>query len=66
MTASCCPAQPVLSEAVDYFFGDMARVPASTNIHDRLMDLLLTTLSFSLEDPGALQLLLLHIQGRLC
>lgn len=36
-----------------YFFGDSARVPAATNLHDRLMDLLLTTLSFSLDDPGA-------------
>jgi hypothetical protein len=44
----------VLAEAVDYFFGDGARVPASTNMHDRLADLLLTALTFSMEDPGAL------------
>lgn len=47
-----CLLQPVLAEAVDYFFGDAARVPASTNMHDRLMDLLLTALTFSMEDPG--------------
>lgn len=42
----------MLTEAVDYFFGEKACVPASTNLHDRLMDLLLTALSFSLDDPG--------------
>ncbi len=52
---SAANAQPVLAEAVDYFFGDTARVPASTNLHDRMMDLLLTALSFSLDDPGACQ-----------
>ena len=44
--------QPVLVDAVDYFFGADARVPAATNLHDRLMDLLLTAMSFSLEDPS--------------
>ena len=46
--------QPVVSSALDFFFGKgMARVPPSTSFHDRLADLLLTSFSFAAEDPGA-------------
>lgn len=46
--------QPVVSSALDFFFGKgKARVPPSTSFHDRLADLLLTSFSFAAEDPGA-------------
>ena len=46
-------AQPVVSSAVDFFFGRVdARVPPSTTFHERLADLLLTGFTFAAEDPG--------------
>lgn len=38
---------------MDAFFGQgSGRVPPSTNLHDRLADLLLTALAFAADDPG--------------
>lgn len=45
--------QPVVTSAVDFFFGKTeARVPPSASFHERLADLLLTSFSFAAEDPG--------------
>ncbi len=41
-----------MGESVDFFFGDAARVAPSTNLHDRLADLLLTAMAFAADDPG--------------
>ena len=46
-------SQPVVSSAVDFFFGRVdARVPPGTTFHERLADLMLTSFTFSAEDPG--------------
>ncbi len=53
LTCMSLLAQPVVSSAVDFFFGRVdARVPPSTTFHERLADLLLTGFTFAAEDPG--------------
>lgn len=45
-----------MAETVDFFFGENAAVAPRTNLHDRLADLMLTALTFALDDPGTVQL----------
>ena len=43
------PLQDTLMEGVKHYFGGGA---AAMNLHERIADLLLMELSFSMEDPG--------------
>lgn len=43
------PSQDTLMEGVKHYFGGGA---AAMNLHERIADLLLMELSFSMEDPG--------------